>query len=108
MQWVARELISALWHIEGKARALAQGALHLDTAAHHFHQLLADRQTQATAAVTAGGAGIALGEGFEQLGQGRVTDANAAVADGEYQMRFALGIIAPADVQGHVAFSGEL
>ena len=52
-------------HREIEGRALARRALDADLAAHQLHQLLADRQAQAGAAVLAGGGAVFLGEGLE-------------------------------------------
>ena len=93
--------------VEGEARALARRALHLDASPHHLHQFLADGQAQAAAAIATGGAGVALGEGLEQLPKGVATDADATVADGEHQVRLALAVAAAADGQGHMALLGE-
>jgi hypothetical protein len=50
---------------EGAARA--GHAAHADFAAHQLRQLLADGEAQAGAAVFAGGGGVGLLEGLEQL-----------------------------------------
>ncbi len=66
-------------HGERKYATGAEFTLHPNAAAHQFHKLLADRQSQAGAAEAAGGGRIGLRKPFEYLGQFAFRYADAGV-----------------------------
>ena len=107
-EWVGGAAVHQQRHMKTELGALARRAVHLDLAAHHLHQFLADGQAQATAAIAAGGAGVALGEGVEQLRLHLFADADAGVTDGQVQLPLLQGVAAPVDGQADMAFGGEL
>ncbi len=71
----------------GKMEACAFGlfALHIDLTAHQGHQLTADAETQPGAAIFAGGGGIGLTKGFENMRRLLLRHADAAVFQGKFQ-----------------------
>ena len=68
--------------IDGEGRTPVHRGLHADVAVHHAGQLAADGQTQARAAVLAGGAVVGLLELVEDRRQPLDRDADARVGDG--------------------------
>ena len=64
---------------KAEGAALALGARDLDRPSHQRHQALADRQAQPGATEAAGDAGIGLGEGLKQTGEGGRAHADAGV-----------------------------
>ena len=66
---------------EREGRAGAGRGFDADAAAHHFHQLLADGEAQARAAVLARGRSVGLRELVEDAGLRFGADADAGVAD---------------------------
>ena len=65
--------------VEPEGTANARFAFHADLPAHHFDQLLADRQPQTRTAVFARGGTIRLGEAFENGGLPFVGNADAGI-----------------------------
>ena len=70
---------------EPERGAGAERGFDVDLAAHHFHQLLADREAQAGAAVLARGRAVGLRELVEDPRLRLRADAGAGVADLEAQ-----------------------
>ncbi len=70
---------------EVEMAAMVQHAIDTDLAAQQLHQLLADRQPQAGAAMLAGGRGIGLRERLEQACHVVRRHADAGVTDREMQ-----------------------
>jgi hypothetical protein len=65
--------------LDGEGRALPFHALDQDLAAHQLDQAAGDVEAQPRAAERAGGRGVGLGEGPEQLGQRGLAHADAGV-----------------------------
>ncbi len=84
-------------------------ALHGNLAVHQFDQSLDEGQAEPGASETAGGGGVGLGEGLEQLDSGVRRDADARVMDLEAH-RHLLGawFVGEAGPQDHLAGLGEL
>ena len=66
---------------EGKCAASAWGALDVECAPHQLHQLFADAQAEACAAVFAGGRRVPLGEAFEDTVEHARGNPDARVGD---------------------------
>src|SRR5437879_2795286 len=94
--------------MDDETAALAQLTMRIDSAAHQRHQLFADRQSQAGAAVPSRGGAVSLNEWREQIGQspGRYTD--AGVFDNELRARSGVNIFLARNSQAHRAGIGEL
>ena len=75
----------------GKGRALAKRAFHLDFTAHQAHQIMHDGQAKAAATETPTHAVVGLAEGRENVAQGLVADADARIAHQDLQLLPAIG-----------------
>ena len=73
--------LAALWYEKSKCTSLSHRAVYLDFASVHFHETVADGQTQASSLMSAGVSAVNLVKGLKYRGQGCFWDANAAVGD---------------------------
>src|SRR3954447_4114525 len=92
---------------DGEGRAAAVVALDGDIAAHHAAEAPADGEAEPGAAELAGGGGVGLGEGLEELAHLLGGHADAGVGDADAEpvaavLRFA------ADGEAHLTAAGEL
>ena len=79
-----------------------------DITAHLAHQLLGDNQPQPGAAVAAGDAGIGLTEGLEQPRLIALRNADAGIADLDFNLHFVIADGALFDQHVNIAVLGEL
>ncbi len=98
--------VEAQAEVETAARAVR--ALHRDLAAHQAHQMAADRQPQARAAIAAAGGGIGLRKRLEQPALLLGRHADARVANLEAQADRCLRALDDVDADSHLAALGEL
>ena len=90
-----------------KGRAVTVFAFDPDVAAHELGELAADGEAEAGAAVLACGGGIDLREGLEELVDLVGGDADAGVADGKENKRFAGFGLGTGDGDADFALGGE-
>ena len=92
---------------EPEGAALAGLAVHAHLAAHQLGDAPGDHQAQAGAAVLAGGGGVHLLEGVEQVAELVRGDADAGVADLEAHQQARRGVLQAAGAQHDAALLGE-
>ena len=94
--------------VEPEATADAELALHVQRAAHQFHQALADHQAQPGTAVAPGGGGFRLGEAVEDALQLMFADANARIAHRHAQPDVLGRALQAVQADHHLTTVGEL
>jgi hypothetical protein len=94
--------------VEPEHAAPAGSPLRADLAAHQLDQLLGDGQPEPGAAVVAGGRGVGLREGLEQLVEALRVQADPGVADLEAHDVALPHAPGRADGHDHLALRGEL
>src|ERR1700676_866389 len=94
--------------MDDETAALAEFAVRIDTAAHQRHQLFADRQSQAGAAIPPRGGTVSLDKWREQIGQSPGRYADAGVFYHELRPLFGMKTSLARDRHGHRTGIGEL
>lgn len=92
---------------EPEGAAAPRGALHADLAAHQFGKFARDRQSQAGAAIFAGGRVVGLFKTVEQAWQDIGGNADAAVGDGKADQAVVVAFGFGRDLDADVALIGE-
>ena len=95
-------------HLDGEDRTQAFLALDTDLAAHHLDQTTGDVEPQSRTAEIAGGRGVGLGEGAEQLGHRGLVHADPGVGHPQPHPHPAIGLGIAGQSDLDLAVGGEL
>ena len=90
-------------HQDGERGSYALFGSYRDRAVHQLHHVLGDSHAQTSAAVFVVAGGILLGEGVEHPGEKLLADANACIADDEFERGLVVKDGGLLHGQGHAA-----